>query len=736
MSTPVLRTITTFTIGGVDVRAYARAGSITLERYANGRIVFKATIDVPFGGVDIVGLEGVVYAVDSSTEFNGVVWFYDSGQMPDLPDSASWAITCVDMSYGLDQALINGLYGPNYLSNLLGTVINNAAFFGITLDPSQAGLGDYDPYLGIQSWEFLTLRQVLDRLGTQTTRLWRLNQSTLVLSMYQPYELTAPRSFDEDAADGSGILAGSLRVSRSFDRYVNDVWVRMGPSAPALVEERFNGNGVVSAFALSYTFLQTNVYGTLTYFDGTSLGTQTVSEDGTAQWTVGRAAGTLTRVAGALPVGAYVVFQYLANFPQYREFYDPIGYVAKGPHSLVVTDPGVLTPSEVAAIGNGILYRDGGPYRQVRFKTQYGIGLECLQAVTLNFPSLNINNSQFLISEIQVREIAQRDVYGTAVIGVYYEWEVVATEGLTIYDWLDELRGEPLPRGAAKIPQDIANSDIESVSTGLTTSPLGAQGTGLVVNTSAAWANSAYGELLSASGAPSVPYCIAGIQFEQPYNIGINEIDVAIGANQEFTIATFRFGGNVQTVYGLAILPIPYGPVAANTPVSARIRVRDGIGGTPSADTVYVKLLYYATVPSGLTLTTAPLKCWPLSALSPITLSGSAWVDSSWVQVALSTGADRWHIAAIGVGDTGTDFNTGGDELEIDVGVGGSGAEVAITTMRVHTRQAVAVDYGVVCDPVLTNAILPGQRVAIRGRHRRTNTPNIDLTFHYYEGDL
>jgi hypothetical protein len=83
--------------------------------------------------------------------------------------------------------------------------------------------------------------------------------------------------------------------------------------------------------------------------------------------------------------------------------------------------------------------------------------LRPLQTLPLSFPSLGITNSDsFLISEVRCREVETRDLYGsTTVIGSYFEWSIVAQEGLTIYDWLDELRGDPLPRsvqGAAGPP--------------------------------------------------------------------------------------------------------------------------------------------------------------------------------------------------------------------------------------------------------------------------------------------
>lgn len=734
MQTPSGLRTTEFSIDGANVIDMVRYGSITYEDYANGRKVLKFILDDPHQLFTVNGEEEVIYDIDSVRQYRGIIWTYEMGQMPDLPDSRCWSITCVDMSYVMDAALINGVYGPGTLSELLTIVLANA-FDGVTLDPSQADYG-IDPQLGVQTWEFLTLRQVVDRLAVDTGRLWRIDPTTLWFSMQEPYANTTPRNFDEDdAVNGSGIVAGSIQISKDFSRKVNAVWLRYGPSAPALVTERFDGNGVAATFAFNYTWLQNNSYNTLTYFDGVNTGTQTISvlPDTSALWHVNQSTGTLTRAAGAIPVGGYVEIQYLANFPVYREFRDPVDYAIHGPRSLVVSDPGILTPGEAASIGNALLRRDGGPYRQVKFRTLFGHGFTTLQAVTLNLPSLDIDNIPFFVTEVHMREVAQRnDEEGLDVAVTYYEWEITCYEGLTIYDWLDELRGDPLPRGSSSVPLQLSTPALEYVEEGLSGYPAGGVGASVSIPAGSAWTNGSWVEVMGAAAAPSTQWALAGLLVADLPSVGEVEIDVALGAAQDFTAGTFRIGGNTPQSTNHIWFPITFGPIAAGVPVSVRARSRAEVGGASLTATLDVKVLYYTTVPTHITLTSQVLRVWPSSSQAVVALPASSWTNGAYTQITAATG-DIWSIAAI----LGTEADVIGARLiELDVAVGAASAEQPITTHQLYTGTGPVRIAHNVLDPILVGAILPGVRVAIRGRSSSAVGANFNVAIQYYEGTL
>lgn len=187
---------------------------------------------------------------------------------------------------------------------------------------------------------------------------------------------------------------------------------------------------------------------------------------------------------------------------------------------------------------------------------------------------------------------------------------------------------------------------------------------------------------------------------------------------------------------GLLCLPILYGSVAANTRISVRSRNRGELnGGVSKADTQWVKLLYYALVPGGNTTTTAILKAAPPAALVTLTASATAWANGAWVQITAAT-TEAWQLAFVNVTEANLTFNTAGDDIEIDVGVGAAASEVVVTTVRIETRQSCASSTGVMMDPVLINQIGSGVRVAMRARHRRAASLTFNVALGYYGGTL
>lgn len=453
MATPALSTVTTFTIDDVDYLPYLLVG-YTSEAYASGRQVAKFPIVDRTGTLTVPDLAEVVLEVDGVVEFTGVVWDIQTEQFGDVIGARMYTLQCVDWSFCLDTTLINGIYTGPTLGDLLGIIIANAALFGVTLDSAQ----EDGPTLPAQAWNFLTLRQAIDRVvSLQTGWMWSINPDTREFRAYEPYSAgipTAPRLFDETSPEGSGLF--ELRVVKDFNRYINSGYIRYGPSGPAYVTEHITGNGTDSTFTLSHTYLQMNATGTLTHTISGTPAIQTVSEDGSAMWTLDRASNSLIRNAGPVANGDTVDFEFLAQYPQYYLFADSGGITANGPFQTVVSDESILTEEEAIILGEGILRRNGGPYNTITFKTHYGAGFRPLMAITVHCPSIGVTSAdEYLISEVQCREIAITDVYGTAVTGSYFEWTITAQAGLTLYDRLDELRGDPAPtatEGAAGPP--------------------------------------------------------------------------------------------------------------------------------------------------------------------------------------------------------------------------------------------------------------------------------------------
>lgn len=272
----------------------------------------------------------------------------------------------------------------------------------------------------------------------------------------------------------------------------------------------------------------------------------------------------------------------------------------------------------------------------------------------------------------------------------------------------------------------------------MTCTPSAARGVSLTPTAGAAWTNSAWVELISAANAPAVDWAIEGIHVEEIPDIAEVEYDLGFGGSgSEVVAATIRVGGNTNSQPGVLLFPVLL-QAAASTRVAIRTRNRGEISGTTSVVTQWVKLLHYLSRPVGVTATSALLKAAPPAALLTVTAPSTAWANGSWAQVTAATSED-WQLAAVNVTEANITFNNavnGGDEIEIDVGVGGSGSEVVITTVRVHTRQSACSSLGVVLDPVLINQIPSGSRVAVRARHRQASSVTFNVALAYYGGSL
>lgn len=129
--------------------------------------------------------------------------------------------------------------------------------------------------------------------------------------------------------------------------------------------------------------------------------------------------------------------------------------------------------------------------------------------------------------------------------------------------------------------------------------------------------------------------------------------------------------------------------------------------------------------------TTIPLKVAPSAATSTtLTASGTAWANPAWTQMIAST-SNSITIAGIVVLTNGTNL-----DWEIDIGVGASGSEVVVGTMRGTSRTSGA---GIPQSfyfplPILVSG--GSKRISARIRKAGTATTGFTLAIMYYDGDI
>lgn len=128
--------------------------------------------------------------------------------------------------------------------------------------------------------------------------------------------------------------------------------------------------------------------------------------------------------------------------------------------------------------------------------------------------------------------------------------------------------------------------------------------------------------------------------------------------------------------------------------------------------------------------TSTALKCLPSATDGlAVTPNGTAWNNSSWVQVTAST-ANAICPAGILVSVPGGTGNNG--HFEVDIGIGGAGSEVVIGTLAgisLNGRGSAMLWFRI---PI--NAVPTSTRVSIRMRKNGTTTTTWNFKLVYFDG--
>lgn len=129
-------------------------------------------------------------------------------------------------------------------------------------------------------------------------------------------------------------------------------------------------------------------------------------------------------------------------------------------------------------------------------------------------------------------------------------------------------------------------------------------------------------------------------------------------------------------------------------------------------------------------LTTKALKSAP-SANNGVTVTSGAgaWTSGGWVSIIASAAADLT-IAALASSGGLPSANT---DVEVDLGVGGVGAETSIGTFRFRTPGATGGSHGVLVLPVPVSGIPAGSAVSLRSRASVAAAQSPILGLLYYE---
>jgi hypothetical protein len=245
------------------------------------------------------------------------------------------------------------------------------------------------------------------------------------------------------------------------------------------------------------------------------------------------------------------------------------------------------------------------------------------------------------------------------------------------------------------------------------------------------WTDSAWFELVAAADASAI---VTGLIVQPDDALGAFaatsfEIDLGIGAaGAEAVVATFRGHYGDAADCGPGRLPAPIGLDVVPNGVRVAVRIRIGAHSTNNA--WRVAATYLAKPIRGSLLTTSRRQqCYPSAADNIVcTLGAGAWANSSWVEVVAATLSG---IVVVSLVIETTFVTTTGTHWEFDLGVGGSGSEVPIATVR--TCDVIGTTDGPRVIPLFTplDAVPAGSRLAVRTRASTVTSRHAGFALNY-----
>jgi hypothetical protein len=257
-------------------------------------------------------------------------------------------------------------------------------------------------------------------------------------------------------------------------------------------------------------------------------------------------------------------------------------------------------------------------------------------------------------------------------------------------------------------------TDTRTTSSVLKTYPTAAEGVSVTSGGGGiAWSYGAWTEIVPSLAADTH---IAGVTaWSSSFSDVVFEFELGVGAvGVETMLHRWRvYGANSANIIGnLYLFPVPIGVFPSGSRVSVRLR-----NSASSSVTFSVSIQFFENY-DGLHSADEgePMSgTQTASALVSVTPSSSAWVDSAWVELTPSIANE---IAILGI----TATSPVACDCEWDLGTGGSGSEVVLTTIRTAPKN---INSSVPMSHLWLPAPCPisaSTRVAIRMRKSDTST--------------
>lgn len=389
----------TLTIGGVSKTW--RAGSLQISAAKNGR----ATASFEVVSTDATyrpALDAAVVIADVGvTKFGGLVNApAESGVFGDAQGNnveITTRVTAVDYNAYAERRYVNETIPAGTLKAALTTLVANyLTGYGVTLDAGQVT----GPTLPELVYEYRPLVDVLNELSTLTAKygnpyVWGIS-ATKVLSMSQPSSVAAPFN----VVDGDGHAIGDLTVEQSRNQYANKIIVKVPPITEIYRTETFTGDGVTTAFTLTYTLVRgygyvTNagVFETLHY----------TGDGGTATWTYDPATNTITRSSAPANLAA-ISINFDGTYQAIVTAQDAAEIASYGICERLIVLQEAPTNTTLQALADAELAVAKTTPKTIRYRTRTA-GLAVGQSQTITSTLRNLSTSA-IITELVTHDVA------------------------------------------------------------------------------------------------------------------------------------------------------------------------------------------------------------------------------------------------------------------------------------------------------------------------------------------
>jgi hypothetical protein len=353
----------------------------------------SSQVEVEFAAGTTVS--GVVARVGERV-FLGTINDYE--ERPFFADSGiHMRITCEDFNAKAELVLFNGIsVGPTLRDHVDASLISGlTGGYGVVRDPAMAT----GPTLGVLGFNFKYVMEIWKELSRISGWVFYVDQ-VKVVRWVEVGTIVAPISLDETLP-----LAGTIKITKSYNQYRNSQWVWFGGSAQAEHTETETGDDVTTAWGLEGAPVggfPSRGYVTVTISGSTFDLPIGLAGASTLEWTYNPTTNQLMR-SFPLATGDSWSLTYLNQFPLVANVSDSAEILAHGLRSNITQVDEITTRADAEAYGNDLLRRYARTPRKISFDT-YNDQLKPGMTVTVNLPNRGITGEDFLIDSVSSRD--------------------------------------------------------------------------------------------------------------------------------------------------------------------------------------------------------------------------------------------------------------------------------------------------------------------------------------------